>query len=53
MASLAALRQALPLAQSAIEDLKHGPLTEFEKIAILHQSVVGLRLFEICRIVNQ
>jgi hypothetical protein len=34
MASSAALRQAVPLAQSAMEDLKHGPLTEFEKLAI-------------------
>jgi hypothetical protein len=41
MASLAALHQALPLAQSAIEDLKHGPLTEFEKIGILYLSVIG------------
>jgi hypothetical protein len=53
IASLAALRQAVPLAQSAMEDLKHGSLTEFEKIAILHLSAVGTKLFEIRRILNR
>jgi hypothetical protein len=47
MASLAALRQALPLAQSAMEEFKHGSITEFEKIAILRLSAIGPRLFEI------
>jgi hypothetical protein len=36
-----------------MEDLKHGPVTEFEKIAILHLSAVGFRRFEIFRTLNR